>query len=92
MVLAEIASLEVTEEALALADNMVQEGVIPESSAADALHIAIAVTSGCEYLVTWNYRHMANAVLRSRIEGFCRDHGYEPTVICIPEELVAEED
>ncbi len=63
-----------------------------DTSAADALHIAIAVTSGCEYLVTWNYRHMANAVLRSRIEGFCRERGYEPTIICTPEELVQEED
>ena len=30
----------------------------------DAVHIAIAVTNGVEYLVTWNCRHIANAVIR----------------------------
>ncbi len=51
-------------------------------------HIAIAVTNGADYLVTWNFRHIANAVLRSRIEHVCRQAGYEPPVICTPNELM----
>jgi predicted nucleic acid-binding protein len=81
--LEQIGSLEVTEEAVTFAE-------VPESSSADALHIAIAVAAGCEYLVTWNYRHMANAVLRLGIEDCCREQGYEPIVICTPEELMEE--
>lgn len=54
----------------------------------DALHIAIAAAHGIDYLLTWNCRHIANATMRSRIDSVCRSRGYEPPVICTPEELI----
>ena len=51
-----------------------------------------AVTNGVEFLVTWNCRHIANAAIRSQIERVCRDSGYEPAVICTPEELMEIDD
>jgi hypothetical protein len=54
----------------------------------DAFHIAIAAVNGVDYLLTWNCKHIANATLRGRIEKVCRDAGYEPPIICTPEELV----
>ena len=30
-----------------------------------AVHIAIAVTTGVDFPVTWNFRHIANAVMRA---------------------------
>lgn len=63
-------------------------GAVPREAAADAAHIAIAVTNGVEYLVTWNFRHIANAAMRVRIESACRQAGYEPPVICTPSELM----
>lgn len=53
----------------------------------DALHIAIAVVHGMDYLVTWNCAHIANATMRGRIETTCRARGYVPPIICTPEEL-----
>ena len=41
-----------------------------------------------EYLLTWNCTHIANAVLRPRIEAVCRLYGYEPPIICTPQELM----
>ena len=38
------------------------------------------MTNGVEYLVTWNFRHIANAAMRVRIERACREAGYEPPV------------
>jgi len=49
---------------------------------------AIAVTNGVDFLVTWNPRHIANAAMRARIEQICRRAGYEPPVICTPNELM----
>jgi hypothetical protein len=40
------------------------------------------------YLLTWNCTRIANATLRPAIELVCRDGGYEPPVICTPEELL----
>ena len=60
---------------------------LPPRVAVDALHIAVSAVNGVNYLLTWNCTHLANAALRGRIEGVCRDHGFEPPVICTPHEL-----
>ncbi len=80
--------LDATEEALELAQQLVNAGAVPAKAAEDAAHIAIAVVNGIEYLVTWNYRHIANATIRSQIETVCRNAGFEPAIICTPEELM----
>ncbi|MEA2690986.1 MAG: hypothetical protein QOJ16_373 [Acidobacteriota bacterium] len=89
-VLAELSLLEVTAEASALARHLVESASIPVKAAQDALHIGIAVTNGVAFLVTWNCRHLANAALRTKIEETCRAAGYEPVVLCTPEELLED--
>lgn len=88
--LARLTSIELLttgDAAIALAHTLVEQGAIPAKAAADALHIAIAVTNGVEYLLTWNCRHIANASTRNQIENLCQTQGYEPTIICTPDEL-----
>ena len=80
--------LDATEEAEQLARELIASGAVPPNAAVDAAHIAIAVTNRVHYLVTWNFRHIANAAMRSRIERACRNEGYEPPVICTPSELM----
>jgi hypothetical protein len=67
-------------------------GAIPQTEPRDALHVAIAAVHGVQYLVTWNFKHIANATLRPRIDAVCRDNGYEPPIICTPEELAGMAD
>jgi predicted nucleic acid-binding protein len=83
--------LEQTPEVAALADQLVRGVPLPERAAADALHIAIAAVHGVDYLLTWNCTHIANVTLRPRIEAVCRTAGYEPPLICTPEELPTQE-
>jgi hypothetical protein len=78
--------LEITEEAIALAKDLVRLGPLPEKAAVDALHIAIVVMNKVDYLLTWNCKHLANATFRSRIERVCRARGNDPVIICTPEE------
>jgi predicted nucleic acid-binding protein len=86
--LANVTLLPTTTEAQQLAEALVAGHAMPESHPEDALHVALAAAHGIEYLVTWNFRHIANAAMRLRIERVCRDAGYEPPVICSPEELL----
>lgn len=79
-----------THEALALARELIKAGAVPEQAAEDALHIAIAVTNGIEYLLMWNCKHLANATMRTTIGEVCRTAGYAPVVICTPEELLED--
>lgn len=88
--LAGIAIFELSVEAEALADLLMKGVPLPDRAAADALHVAIAAVNGVQYLATWNCTHIANAVLRPRIEAVCRRAGYEPPVICTPQELLGE--
>ena len=83
--------VEITPDAAALARAFIENGVVPETSLEDALHVAVAVTNGCNFLMTWNFRHLAGAGVRTRIEAFCQNEGYEPTIICTPEELLEDE-
>jgi hypothetical protein len=55
-------------------------------------HTGLAAVNGVQYLLTWNFKHIANASLRSRIERICRDAGCEPPIICTPDELMGTED
>ena len=83
-----IRQLAVTESVETLADALVHQVPLPEKAQVDALHISIATVYGMEYLLTWNCTHIANAVLRPRIEAICRSFGYESPTICTPQELM----
>ncbi|MBI5362463.1 MAG: type II toxin-antitoxin system VapC family toxin [Planctomycetes bacterium] len=86
-----IARLETQEPIIALASRLVLRGAVPRKAAEDALHIALAAGHGVQFLLTWNCKHIANATLRQAIERVCREAGYEPPVICTPEELMDDE-
>lgn len=82
--------LDVNQDAIALAEELVHHGPLPEKATVDALHIGIAVVNGMDYLLTWNLTHIANAAMRNKIEQVCRSKGYEPPIICTPDELMEE--
>jgi len=82
--------LDATPEAMRLAEALVGAGAVPTQAVVDATHIAIATVHGMAYLLTWNCAHIANATMRTRIESICRTIGYEPPVLCTPEELMED--
>ncbi|MFC2140905.1 type II toxin-antitoxin system VapC family toxin [Acidobacteriota bacterium] len=82
--------LEITESALSLAEVFIEKGAIPQEAAEDAIHISAAVVNGIDYLISWNCKHIANAKMRSKIEQVCLSCGYQPIIICTPEELLED--
>ena len=51
-----------TEPAIAeIVDAYIAQKVMPSDPAGDALHLAFASFHCCDFLVTWNCRHLANA-------------------------------
>jgi len=75
-------------ESAMIADALVAEALVPREYINDALHVAIAASNGMDYLVTWNCKHLANALTRSRMAGLIEASGYDCPVICTPEELM----
>jgi hypothetical protein len=82
--------IEPDERAVVLAERLIREIPLPEKTIVDAAHIAIAAVGGMDYLLTWNFRHIANASFRDRIEQICLASGCAPPVICTPEELFGD--
>lgn len=79
--------LNVTDEAIEFAARLLQRGAVPEKAATDALHVALACTNGIHYLLTWNCKHIANAERFDAIASACLESGYQPPIICTPDEL-----
>ena len=63
------------------------QGPLPRKAELDALHWAVAAHYGCDFVLTWNFKHLNNAVIKRRAERIIRDYGYEPPTLCSPEEL-----
>ncbi|MEI8374348.1 MAG: type II toxin-antitoxin system VapC family toxin [Planctomycetota bacterium] len=80
--------LEPPENTDTLVAALLHELSLPDRAAADAVHIALCVVNGIDYLLTWNCTHIANATFRPVIESVCRSLDYEVPVICTPEELM----
>ncbi|MDH4187060.1 MAG: type II toxin-antitoxin system VapC family toxin [Nitrospira sp.] len=79
--------LEINDATVSLAKHLIDGGLIPETSAEDALHIAVATVHGMDFLLTWNFRHINNAEMKARIGAAIEALGYECPIICSPEEL-----
>ena len=89
-VIADIIELQATEEVRVLGQELIRRHALPDNAEIDAYHVAIATVNGMEYLLTWNCTHIANAHTRPKIEATCRALGYEPPIICTPQELTEE--
>lgn len=81
--LAGLPLLDQTPAVLSLAKSFVRGVPLPRRAQTDALHVATAAAHGMQYLLTWNCKHIANATWRAA--------GFEPPLICTPQELSGEE-
>lgn len=89
--LRDIPVLRVTPAAQQLKSDLLKWTQIPKKAENDALHIAVAAVHGMDYLVTWNCRHIANAVTLPTVYEVCQDSGFEPPFVCTPQELMGVE-
>lgn len=81
----------ITDQAIKIAEALINEIIVPLKAIEDALHIAIATAHGMDYLVTWNCRHIANPEIQRGIASYLENIGTALPFICTPEELLGEE-
>ena len=80
--------LDATPEAFRLAARFIRPAAMPVKAKDDALHVALCAIHGVRYLLTWNFRHIANAETRHVLAGICAGAGYAFPTICTPDELM----
>ena len=84
--------IETTTEIEAYADALVKEGVLPQKSLDDALHIASAVIAGCDMLLSWNFKHMVRIRTVDGVKVVSERLGYNEMRIYPPSMLVERSD
>jgi predicted nucleic acid-binding protein len=84
----EILAIEDTERVALLAQRYLIDGIMPPKKLFDALHVAFCVVSKIDYLVSWNFKHLANINRERRILAKNYELGYiHPLRIITPTEL-----
>ena len=80
--------LELAEEVAILAEGYIDRGIFHRKFMADAIHVAIASFHKIDYLVTWNFGHIANVRKQARLRMFNTAAGFFSPTIVTPEFLV----
>ena len=80
--------LELTDEVAILADGYIDRGIFHRKYIADAIHVALAAVHKIDYIVTWNFGHIANVRKQARLRLFNTSAGFFSPVIVTPEFLV----
>lgn len=80
------------EACLQLRDAYVEAGIVNPSSAADALHVALATVHGCPVLVSWNCRHIVHFQKIPKYNAVNRLHDFGDLSIHTPLEIIGDED
>lgn len=83
--------LTITEQAIEIAEALVENRIVPSKAAEDALHIAIATINSVDYLLTWNCKHIATPEIQRSIAAYLEKFGLFLPFICTPEELLGED-
>jgi predicted nucleic acid-binding protein len=86
----QLPQVELTDEAAILAEGYITRGIFHRKYIADALHVAVASVHKIDYLVTWNFGHLANVRRQARVRLFNTAAGFFVPMIVTPEFLVSE--
>lgn len=61
---------------VALGRRIIAAGILPPRSVNDSLHIAAALIGGCDCLVSWNFKHLANVKTVKGVREIAALEGY----------------
>ncbi len=83
-----IEQLDLADEVAILAEGYIERGIFQRKYIGDAIHVALASFHKIDYLVTWNFGHIANVRKQARIRMFNNSAGFFAPTIVTPEFLV----
>ena len=86
-VLREMTILALTPDASDLTDALIEGRAVPAEAEDDARHIAVAAGNNIDYILTWNFTHIANTVTMPLITEICEQQGYSSPIITTPNQL-----
>ncbi|OGI06934.1 MAG: hypothetical protein A3I68_03880 [Candidatus Melainabacteria bacterium RIFCSPLOWO2_02_FULL_35_15] len=79
------------EEAFNLAEIYISEGLIPENYRDDAIHIATATVNHCNFLLSWNFKHIIKARVIWGVHLINHREGYGLIELVSPKQFLGKE-
>ena len=79
--------LDLSDEAIALADEYLRHRIVPESFIDDARHITIATVAAADILVSWNFKRIVRYEKIQRFNAVNLEMGYKPISVHSPREV-----
>jgi hypothetical protein len=80
----------ITPEIEKLAGEFLRTGCLPATARPDAIHLAAAAVTQIEFLLTWNWRHLANGQILRRLQREAERSGWQLPFVCTPAELMGD--
>lgn len=84
--------IETDEKTVILAEKFIDLGFLKRKSYDDCRHIAAAILTGCDFIVSWNFKHIVNVKTIRRIRAVTTYEGYKDLMIYPPSALLEEEE
>lgn len=84
--------LDVDQEVERVAGILLERKTVPAKCPEDAVHIAVAAVNGMDLIVTWNFKHINNPVMKQQMRAVLAATGYALPEICSPDELLEVDD
>ena len=81
-----------TTEISELAKSYIKNGVLSQKSFSDCRHIAYAVTENCDFLVSWNFKHLVNVNTIKGVKIVNAINDYKEISIISPTMLISKEE
>ena len=91
-VMANAGIAEITQEVLALREAYLSAGVVTPKSTDDATHVALATISGCQMIVSWNFKHIVHFEKIPKYNAVNALNGYGSINIFSPPQVIEYDD
>lgn len=83
--------IDISDEALSLRDSYLKSNIVSKKYSNDALHVALATTSRCSIIVSWNFKHIVHFEKVALYNAINISEGYQPIAIYSPLEVISYE-
>jgi predicted nucleic acid-binding protein len=84
----DVTIINLAENELQLAEKIIELGILTRKSIDDCYHIACAIVSECDIIVSWNIKHLVNYKTINGVRGISQIERYKPIDICTPQILL----
>lgn len=84
--------VDVTEKTVEVAEHIIDFGILKQKSFDDCQHIAAAIVNNCDFIISWNFKHIVNVKTIKGIKVLTTMEGYKDVAIYPPSALQEEKD